>query len=40
MQIPLSVFTAGLWLALMGVAAGALYLLVILIREWRSDSLW
>lgn len=40
MQIPLIAFEAGLWIALSLVAAGAVYLLVVLLREWRSDSLW
>jgi hypothetical protein len=29
-----------LWISLGAVAAGATYLLVMLIKEWRSGDLW
>lgn len=40
MQIPEYAFSAGLWIAVALVAAGAVYLVVVLVREWRNDSLW
>jgi hypothetical protein len=33
-------FTLLLLVSLGGVATGALYLVVILIKEWRSGDLW
>jgi hypothetical protein len=38
--IPQSVFTAALWLALVVVALAAIYLLVMLVREWLKGELW
>ena len=40
MRIPGAVFDGMLWLALVGVALGAVYLLVVLVKEWRSGQLW
>jgi hypothetical protein len=40
LQIPEAAFAAGLWTALALVAGGAVYLLVVLWREWRRKSLW
>lgn len=40
MRIPGTVFDGMLWLALVGVALGAVYLLVVLVKEWRSGQLW
>lgn len=40
MQIPRVVFEIGLWAAAGVVAAAALYLLVVLVREWRDGQLW
>lgn len=39
-MIPVAVFEAGLWAAYALVAAGALYLLTVLVREWRTGKLW
>jgi hypothetical protein len=38
--ISASLLSFGLWTGYVGVAVGALYLLVTLIREWKSGSLW
>lgn len=40
MQIPLSIFVIALWASLGAVAAGALYLLVVLLKEWARKELW
>lgn len=40
MKIPSDVFTIAVWAAYAGVAAGALYLLVVLVREWIRRELW
>lgn len=40
MIAPETLFVALVWCALVGVAAGAMFLLVTLIREWRSGRLW
>lgn len=38
--VPESVFLGFVWLSLLGVFAGSLYLASILIREWRKKMLW
>ena len=38
--IPETVFAIALWTAYGLVAAGAVYLAVVLVREWRSKTLW
>jgi hypothetical protein len=38
--IPEVVFSVGLWAAYAFVAVGALYLLAVLVREWRAGTLW
>jgi hypothetical protein len=38
--IPVDVFGLALWAAYGFVALGAGWLLVVLVREWRSDELW
>ena len=40
MQIPRLLFEIGLWAAVAGVAAGAVYLLSVLAYEWRHKELW
>jgi hypothetical protein len=40
MQVPAFIFDGMLWSALVGVALGAVYLLVVLVREWKSGQLW
>lgn len=40
MLLPEAIFTALLWLALVGLVAGAGFLVVVLVREWRSGDLW
>ena len=40
MQVPQMVFDAGLWFAIAAVTAGAVYLLIVLVREWRRGELW
>ena len=40
MQVPQLVFEVGLWAALAAVGAGAVYLIVVLVREWRRKELW
>jgi len=40
MTIPGSLFSVLLWGALIVVALAALYLLVVLIGEWRRGELW
>ena len=39
-MIPELWFAAGLWIAYTLVAGGAVYLLVVLTREWRAGRLW
>jgi len=39
-QLPEPLFTLMIWAAVVAVAAGALYLLWVLIREWRQGNLW
>ena len=34
------IFSAALWLAVAIVACGAVFLLVMLVREWRQGRLW
>lgn len=40
MIVPASVFSFALWAALSVVAVAAIYLLVVLVREWRDGTLW
>ena len=40
MQLPAWLFSLALWAALGVVAAGAVYLLVVLVVEWRREELW
>lgn len=40
MTIPSGLFSIMLWGALAIVAAAAIYLLAVMVREWRSGSLW
>ena len=40
MQVPQLLFEVALWSALAVVGAGAVYLLVVLVREWRRGELW
>lgn len=40
MQIPEDVFTIAVWTAYVGVAAGSLYLLIVLAWEWIRRELW
>lgn len=39
-MISVTIFTLGLWSAYVVVAAGAIHLLVVLVREWREKTLW
>lgn len=40
MTIPAWLFELVIWAAIGGVALGAAFLLVTLVREWRSGRLW
>ena len=40
MQIPPLLFELALFAAVAGVGSGAIYLLVVLVREWRSGEIW
>jgi len=40
MTIPAWLFEVVIWASVIGVAIGALFLLAILIREWRAGRLW
>lgn len=40
LTIPQDLFVVALWAALAAVATAALYLLVVLVREWRRGELW
>jgi hypothetical protein len=40
MIAPETFFVALVWCALVGVAAAAIFLLVILVHEWRNGTLW
>lgn len=40
MTVPAWLFTAMLWGALAVVALAALFLFIVLLREWRDGSLW
>lgn len=40
MTITSAVFTALLWFALIAVALGAGYLLVVLVIDWKKRRLW
>lgn len=40
MIVPAFVLSAMLWAALAAVASGAVYLLVVLVREWSAGELW
>lgn len=39
-MVPEALFTVALWGSLGGVSLGAVYLLVVLVREWRDGDLW
>lgn len=40
MTIPMLLFQVILWLALVAIAGGVVYLLVLLVDEWRRGNLW
>jgi hypothetical protein len=40
MTIPAWLFSTALWAALVVVGAAAVFLLVMLVREWKDGSLW
>jgi len=40
MTISSTLLAIAIWTAIAGVAAGAIYLVWILIDEWRRGSLW
>lgn len=40
MTIPAWLLAFVLWLSVAGVAAGGIYLVVVLIVEWRKGALW
>jgi hypothetical protein len=40
MMIPVAVFSIALWLALGCVGAAAIYLLIVLLGEWKRGELW
>lgn len=40
MTIPAVILSFSIWLAILGVAGGAIYLGVIAIRDWRRRELW
>jgi len=40
MTIPAWLFEIAIWAAIGGVAIGAVFLLAMVIREWRSGRLW
>ena len=40
MIVPAWMFSLALWSSLFVVAAAAVYLLVVLVREWRDGRLW
>lgn len=40
MIVPAWLFTFGLWFAVACAGAGATYLLIILVKDWKSKSLW
>jgi hypothetical protein len=40
MTVPATVFHALVWIGYIGVTAGSLYLLVVLIREWIRKEIW
>ena len=40
MTIPPALLSIAIWLAIAGVSAGAVYLAVILVRDWRKGGLW
>lgn len=39
-MIPSGVFAVGLWAAYFFVGVAALYLITVLVREWRAGKLW
>jgi hypothetical protein len=39
-QIPQWLFSTMIWAAVGAVGAGALYLVLVLVREWRQGNLW
>ena len=40
MMVSATTLTVLIWASLACVGAGALYLLVILVREWKNRELW
>jgi hypothetical protein len=40
MTIPVGIFTVMLYLAVVAVALGAGYLLVVLLLDWKNRSVW
>jgi len=40
MMVSATTLTVLIWASLVCVAAGAVYLLMILIREWKNEQLW
>ena len=40
MQIPVVLFEITLWTAVLGVGLAAVYLLSVLVLEWRRKELW
>lgn len=39
-MIPDALFGFGLWIAYVLVAAGAVFLLMMLVKEWKNNELW
>lgn len=39
-MIPAFIFELGVWAAYAGVACGATYLLIVLVKEWKSGEIW
>lgn len=40
MTIPASLFVVGLWACYVATGGGAVWLLAVLIRDWRGRTLW
>jgi hypothetical protein len=40
MTIPQEIFSALLWGAVLCVAGASVYLLIVLVRDWRTRNLW
>lgn len=39
-MIPSTLFGLGLWVAYVLVGTGAVFLLVMLVKEWKKSELW